>query len=395
MFRFTLADVERVATPALFIFVFGWLVTKQTLKNTALTLGVCLLKMLIFATSYMMFFEGFPNNDRPDDIVYIRSGASLLHQLHTKPFADISLVATAQSFHFFYIMPAALAIQLFGLHYYSLVALNVAVSFLAAGFAYAIIRRRYENESLARWIFIIMVLHPDVVAWTSFFAGKDTWVLLGHTIFILGFVQVESGKRLSGLLWILLASALTLNLRFYLPVIMGALIVLHAGKSVKIWFLAFVVGILALLPDTVRALQSLMRGGAAGTSIDFVRLAVAIPHFWLTPRPFFEDEIHGFLRFGAIVSWMVFPIMITGMYRSLLSKDRFARFILMYFLTFSLFYGITEFLNGPRQRLQLVFAQIFFIWVGLSYFKLIPARLRLLTPPQTAATPMPALLSIN
>lgn len=379
-FEFNPDDLRQVLTPAATIAVVAFLAAKLTVKGNVRVLAVVLVKTAVFLYCYAMFFDGFTPNQRPDDTVYMKQGLSLLRQLETKPWDQISLIYTAESFHFFYIVPVALAIHLFGVHYFSLVALNVIVSLLAGCFAFAIIKKSYKNERIASWFFVAIVLHPDVLTWTNTFAGKDTWVLLGHLIFIYGFVCLAERDRKAGFAWLLMATLLTLNLRFYIPVIMMGLVLLYSSRAAKFWLTVAILGILATTPETVSALQSLLRGGVSSTSIDLLSLLVGIPRFWLSPRPFFEDELHRVLRFATIVNWMIFPVMLTGMYRSLVSGDRLSRFILVYFLVFSVLYGFTAFLNGPRHRLQLVFAQVFFVWVGLSYFRIISPRLRLLGP---------------
>jgi hypothetical protein len=378
VFDYSLASLERVLIPTLFVLVWGFLVSQTVLQNAATSLLVTVAKAFLFAACYVVLFDTLTPYHRPDDLVYLRQGASLLDQLRNRPFADISLINTAESFHFFYIMPVALAVYLFGEHYHSMVALNVALSFICGLFAYAIVNTRYKNQQVARYFFILIVLNPDLLSWTTFFAGKDTWVLLGHLIFIYAFVCIEDGKRAKGVLWMALAVALTINLRFYVPVVMTLLIAMTLSRRTKYWILGLAGLGLVLAPETLRALRSLMTGGVSSLSLDFFALLVAIPRFWLTPRPFLEDDLHGFLRIASMINWALLPFMLIGLYRCALSKDKFSRFLVYYFLAFSLFYGLTAALNGPRQRLQLLFAQMLFLWVGLSYAKLIPVRLRLL-----------------
>ncbi len=363
--------------PTATIFVIGFVVSILVLRKFFASLIIASGKALLFYLYFHVYFDGTYTS--LDDIIYFATGLRLLQTVRLDGLFHLDIINIAESFHFTYTIASAIAIALFGEEYFALSAFNVLTTFACGYFACRIIQTLYANTRISRWFYALAVLQPDLVSWSTVFAGKDTLILLGHLLFLYSYALILRGRQGKGLLWLLLAIFLTLNLRFYIPIVMVLLITFQINRRAAL----YVVGTIALAATTIFSgslygLWSLTITSLETINVTPIGLLTGIPHFWLTPRPFFEDPIHGFLRVANVVTWLAFPFLFVGLLASFRSQDKFARFLFIYFLTFSMFYAVVEYLNGPRHRVQLVFALLYFTWVGLGRFKLISTSIRLL-----------------
>jgi len=364
---------ENLWLPAISIFFLGYILCQFILKEKFLAFVIATFKALIFFCYFYFFYDGTYTSGY-DDYYYMSKGALLLEEIREKSLASIEIFNVAESFHFTYIIISAIAQYAFGEYYYSLVAINVMASFLCGLISHAIIKSQYQNDKHAKIFCVAMLLYPDVLSWSSVFAGKDIFVLLGHLIFIYAFSNLARNNIPRSVFFIAIALLFTLYLRFYVALIFLLLIALEVRKNFYLHLLYFGLISVALFLDLFATFSSLLSTGTSGLTFDvskFIQLPYGVLHFWLTPRPFSEDLIHQFLLFSNILNWIFFPFIFYGLLKCIRSKDRFVRFIAVYFLVFSIFYGLIDYLNGPRHRLQLTFALIYFLWVGVSELKLI------------------------
>jgi hypothetical protein len=363
--------------PTACILSFGYLISLFVLKNITGAIILALIKALAFFSYFFFIFNGTYTSGF-DDYYYISKGLLLIRQVQEQPIGNIDLFAITGSFHFMYVIVSAISQYCFGEDYYfSLVAMNVIISFLCGYFAYAIIRVQYQNDNLSWAFFVVMVMYPDLLLWSSVYAGKDTLILLGHLIFIYAYSNSINNHKTKGTFLIILAVFLTLYLRFYIVPIFLLIIFLKIKKQFPVYIFSIALIILAAALDLFSSFSALFQEGTSILTFNVLHLPYDILHFWLTPRPFHEDSIHGFLLPANLFNWLCFPIIFLGFLKCIRSKDRFARFLSLYFSVFSIFYGIVAYLNGPRHRLQLIFAIIYFLWVGLSRLKFFPKNLRL------------------
>jgi hypothetical protein len=350
-----------------------------------------LIKALVFFSYFYFFFNGTYTSGF-DDYVYITKGALLIHELQDKPLGSIELIHVAGSFHFLYTAISAIAQYCFGEdHYFSLVAVNVIASFICGYFAYAIIKTLYHNENLSRVFFIFMVMFPSLLSWSSVFAGKDTFVLLGHLIFIYAYSNFINNHNTKGIFLIVLALLLTINLRFYVAPFFLIIIFIKIKKQFSTCLFALALIILAVFSDLFAQYSGLIQGGIYYLKGNILNVPYNMFRFWLTPRPFFEELNYSFLLLANIFNWICFPIFLLGILKCIFSKNRFVTFMLLYISVFTIFYGVVDFLNGPRQRLQLTFAIIYFLWIGISELKFVRKNLRISVGKRLASnTMMPA-----
>lgn len=357
--------------PSITIFIFGYIVCTYILKDRLQAFVIAAVKALLFFSYFYFVYDGTYTSGS-DDYYYLSKGALLVKQIREIPLASIELMHVAESFHFMYVVISAIAQYAFGEHYYSLAAINVMASILCGVISYAIIKNQYQDDKLAKIFCMAMLIYPDVLSWSSVFAGKDTFVLLGHLIFLYAFSNLIKGDVRRGGLFILIALLFMLNLRFYVVIIFLPLVFLKIQKRFVIYLFSLGLIAAALFFDLFHTFAVLFKGGMSYVEFDdykFLRLPFDVVHFWLTPRPFHEDSIHGFLLFADIFNWIFFPLIFFGLLKCFRSKDQFAKFLAIYFLAFSVFYGLIDYLNGPRHRLQLTFALIFFLWVGANELK--------------------------
>lgn len=355
--------------PTITVMVIGYIVSRYILKKRLPAFFISFFKALIFFVYFYFFYNG-EYNSGVDDYYYIEKGRQLLSKFQNESFYELDLINIAESFHFFYIIVSAFAQYLFGEFYFSLVALNVIASYFCGVFSYRIIVNQYSNTHNAKIFYVSTLMYPDVLAWSSVFAGKDIFVLLGHLLFIYAFTFVLQKKKLKGAIKFVAAFVYMLNLRFYVALIFLPLL-LRGKIYVFLIFIALIfISLFTNLPYIFSSLFSLGLSSIINFDIlTILSMPANIFHFWLTPRPFFETREYEFLLVGNIFNWITFPLMFYGLISTLRSMDIFARFIAIYFLSFSLFYGIVDFLRGPRHRLQLTFALIFFLWIAVSKFK--------------------------
>ena len=371
-------NFSEVWLSTLTIFIFGIYINKKIFKSITWVFFIALIKSLIFFIYFVIYFDGTYTSGF-DDHYYLSKGVSLINELRDTPFNEINYFDAAEGLHFIYVCISAFAQYTLGEGYYALVAINIVISFFCGRLVYAIIYHKHGNKSLARLFATAFIFYPDLLAYSSVFAGKDVLVLLAHLLIIYSLLKVSLGDFRTGYIIGTVTLLLTVFLRFYVPVIFLSLILFRINKlklilisipsSFFLWYFGLINNLIALFNDGVE--------GIAQSSTKFILLPFDVVHFWLTPRPFYEDSILKFTLIANIFNWCIFPVFIYGYYLAYKSNDKFVKFLCSYFLVFSVFYGLVDYLNGPRHRLQLIFAIIYFIWIGLQGIKLIPPRLKI------------------
>ena len=371
-------DFSEVWLSTVIIFIFGIYINRKIFKSITWIFFIALIKSLIFTIYFVIYFDGTYTSGF-DDHYYLSKGLSLINELRDTPFNEINYFHAAEGMHFIYVCVSAFAQYTLGEGYYALVAINIVISFFCGRVAYLIIYLKHNNKSLARLFATSFILYPDLIAYSSVFAGKDVLVLLAHLLIIYSFLRVSLSDFRMGYTIGAITLLSTVFLRFYVPIIFLSLIIFRMNKlklilmSIPIIFLLWYFGIINNLTDLYsEGVENIVQ-----SNTKFVYLPYDVLHFWLTPRPFYEDPILEFTLIANIFNWCIFPVFIYGFYLALKSNDKFVRFLCYYFLAFSIFYGLVDYLNGPRHRLQLIFAIIYFIWIGFGGMKLIPSRLKI------------------
>lgn len=361
---------EQLWIPTVTIFITGYFLINYVLRNWVISLLVAFIKCAIFFIYFYFLFDGTYTSGF-DDYFYISGGNNLLILIEEKPFFEINFFEELGTFHIIYLIISALSQFLFGEFYFSLAAINVICSFLCGLISFKIIQLQFANYRYASIFSVAVMLYPDIISWTSVYAGKDIFVLLGHLVMIYASSCYLKNHIYAAGLSVIIGLIYLTFLRFYAAILFSFLIFFQNEKKVYLGFLAICLGFTVFSLELYPAFLSLYETGMADITLDvskFLFLPVNIFHFWLTPRPFYEDSIHGFLLLANIFNWTFFPLIFFGFLVCLLSKDKFSKWIAIYFLIFSIFYGFIDYLNGPRHRLQLTFAIVYFLWIGLVKF---------------------------
>ena len=294
-----------------------------------------------------------------DDVTYFENGRHLLELGYTPlwvlgdPSRIESLKAVVGGHHILYLWWNLLAQFLFGPHYYSPVFLNLFLTFACGFFWVRTLRIMGFSKSYLRAFLVFFLFQWDVLAWSSLINIKDTLVM---TLTVLAFFMLaRCSLRFSP--FSLLAFGVVLLLftftRFYVPVLIlssvAAWLLLYWRSPTKV----------LILPATILTLLLVGTYFGSRHASELELFADAdIPYgffrFLLTPRPWGVSESYSFLFIPSLLHWLLFVPALASAWRlwKLLPP---ARLLLMYLLVTVAFYGAVPELQGPRQRIQVVF----------------------------------------
>jgi hypothetical protein len=301
-----------------------------------------------------------------DDVSYFNHAAELLQA----GFDPLSVIYTHEGFdylrtlssgdHVMYTWFNLTSQYLFGVHYYSAVFMNIALSFVAAHLFGSMLHEMKFPLSYCVFAEVFFLLHWDIIAWTSFINLKDMLVLaltLGAFYCCICVVQRRSMRHLYSLGGICF---LFYWIRFYVPLLMlsaiGFWLVTQWKDRTKYLLAPLAVGGLYILSPLVSYHTEYMRAQ------DVVYGSF---RFLFTPIPWNVEIGHSFLFIPSILHWLLAIPTAMGLWM-LWARSVPARLPLLYFLVVLLLYGITEELQGPRHRFQLsfviVWGQVQFLW---------------------------------
>lgn len=359
-----------LVVPSLVIFGLGVVITWGATRSAILALSLPLIRAAIFLVYFAAFFDG--TWTFLDDWTYLEGGHVLLEQ--GIGFANFwqhlpELLSIAGGRHFVYYLFNADAFWLFGTSYYAPVALNVILTFVAAAFVASAARAGLGfSRRMAKALFALMVLYPDMVAWSTIMNGKDTLVMTCTAVAVYAVSMASVGYyRRAVALGMLVGIALFFT-RFYVPLIMllalaSSLIFSSIGlRRIGLFLLASiglsstlsVLGVAGLV-DVLGRLQE-----------DWVNPLYGIPRYLLTPIPFNTTDHYSFLDLPQVLYWLLMPFLVFGVYRLWRCGTLTARFIVLYCLVMVLLYGTFGELQGPRHRYQLDGFIVLFQFLGFA-----------------------------
>jgi hypothetical protein len=283
------------------------------------------------------------------------------------------LFSAAGGKHFVYYLFNADVASLFGPAYYAPVALNIALTFVAASFmAGAAKAGLHLSRRLAAGFFAALVLYPDLVAWSTVMNGKVTLVMTGTSMAVYVVSQAESGRYRRAVILALVVGLVLFFTRFYTPLMMlaasGLALLLNSSGRRRPWlWLLVITGGAAVL-------------GALGTRglayafnrllQDFVNPIYGFFRYLLTPIPFNTTEHYAFLDLPQVLYWALVPFLVYSVYRVWRRGTLTARFIVIYFLLMVALYAMFAALQGPRHRYQLDGLIVLFQFLGfVSVFR--------------------------
>lgn len=319
----------------------------------------------------MVYFAAF--YDRTwnilDDLTYWRQSVRLLEAGYT-PVSILGslheLTTIAGGRHILYYWWNMLAMSVFGHHYYSPVFFNVALTFVAGLAFVGILERLDYGATYRRWCFAFLLLHWEILAWTTTLNIKDTLVLTLTMLALYGFVRVlhrplTTYDTIVGGLYVSGSFFLLWWVRFYVPVLMLTAVAIWTFFSLRprIRYALLSVGLLPL-PVLIR------RGLWALDKLQFTTWPYGIVRFVLTPRPWGINASYTFLVVPSFLHWLTMLFTAIGaLYVNRTSK--LGRLLLSYLLVVVVFYGAIPALQGPRHRYQVTplvaWLQFHFCWV--------------------------------
>jgi len=363
-------DVGLLLFPGIVLFISLFILGYLGSKSLAIAWSIATIKTSLFILYFGFLFDGTYTS--LDDEVYLTTGQQL-YQLFGGDISEIridQMQAIVGGTHIIYNIINAIAFLFFGEYYFSPVVINIIISAFAAVISVRIIKeQKILRETQLNYFFILLCLHPELLSWSTVFNGKDTLVLFMNVLLLHSVSLFILQRKMAAFFTGFLAIFVLLGLRFYVPFIFGLsfliyLIIYKKLNLKKVLNFGFILSLFLLFVVPWDFLSYSLEVYKQ----EFINPLTGVVHFMLTPRPFFTDEIHGFLNFASLINWILFPIFLMGIYVGFKSRNKFIYFLLAYLLIFTLFYGGIFAFNGPRHRLQLLFAIATFQFIGLQWF---------------------------
>ena len=327
-----------------------------------------------------------------DDVFYLDNGL----KLHDWNYSVLDVITTVdgrerlQSLHggshMLYTVWNLLAISIFGPYYWAPILLNVLVTFLTAHVFVRTLQELGFGKSYCSVAHIFVLLHWDMVAWSSVINCKDPLVQLVTVVLLHCVLRLSNTHRARYAVIGIGAVALFYWLRFYIPflvtIAIGLWILSQWRHLAKYPILAaMLIGFFYLLPKDQRSYELMSASG----------IVRGVAPFLLKPIPWNLGESYTFLTVPSVLHWTLFLPMILGA-TMLWRNSPGARFYLLYAAVIVLFYSATDELLGTRHRLQisviLAWAQFHFLW-SLVY----SAVPNLRGPSRNAGAPAGAILT--
>lgn len=363
-------NVDILLPPALVIFVVVLLTCILLTKSYFGSFLTASIKAGVFFLFFSAFFSGSVTG--ADDAYYLNT-AFKLAQANFK-FLDIfmhraKLMGIAESAHIFYPVYNYYAIKLFGNFYFSPVVVNILLTLPIAYLGMRISRIGLDfSKRQATLFFYFLLLHPDILSWSSVFNGKDTLVLLCHAFLLFAFLKYYHGRKLYPIIISIFVIFILLGLRYFVPILFALSFLLFSlfynRKGFKLKYLIVSFAIFSFFwikqyqgfPHAIELISS-----------TFINPLYGLIHFMLTPIPFQLDAVYKFLFLSSLFHWFCFPFLLFGIFIIFKKQYPFGKFLLIYFFTFVLLYSVFEGLQGARQRYQLNMAIAIFQFVGIRY----------------------------
>lgn len=312
-----------------------------------------------------------------DDLEYLEVARYLLENgyhwwdiLISRQFHGALFSATG-SHHIAYYWWNLLGFNLFGIHYYSPVFLNILLTFGTAAALYRIVRLCGFSQGYGQAAAAVFLLHPNTIAWSTFTNLKDTMVafLMAWSLYFVGRLLVRVPMRARRRLYeaLLLGGAVFVVFftRFYLPFLLlgvSGLYLLTIWKS-RIKYLVVPLGlglVLVVYPTIIRAAVRYLDPGA---------FLYGITQAILSPQPWSIDPLYSFLMVSSLVHWaLIVPALLGAIH--LFRNYPIARYFLLYMVVIFIVSAIVTEFKGPRHRVQmdflLIWVQFHAVWLGIQ-----------------------------
>jgi hypothetical protein len=359
--------------PVVTIFLIVAVVSFRVTRWPVASLLFGFIKAGIFCWYFAALFDG--TYTFLDDWTYFEYGVLLYREgVRISNLADHwqLLLVLGGGDHFLYYLYNAYAFRLFGEYYFAPVAVNVILTVLIAYFGARLACKELGAKTVTvAGLYAFLLLHPDIVSWSSLMNGKDILVLLLHIALLYAGSLCLHGNLKRALLVALPVVFILFFLRFYVPLFFSAALIASIVIRRRIGWrtVGYVVMSLLLLAGFALWVGAGRFVYAADLLLQhFVNPFFGFIRMALTPVPFKTDDAFAFLNMAAAVHWLLFPFAFIGAYRIWVMHTPFTKFFIAYVVVFMALYAVIGELQGPRQRVQLDFAWALFQYVGLLTF---------------------------
>lgn len=363
-----------LAWPAIAILIVGFTISICFTRRPVLSCSIATLKAGLFLLYFGVFFDG--TYTFLDDWRYLRVG-ELLASRHIGVFNFLHnyqyVLSTVESVNLSYYIYNASSIELFGAGYYAPVAVNILLTFLAAGLLMKVAKAGLGmSERTSIGLFAFLALGPSILAWSTVTNLKDILVATGTAGVVYAVALADSGKLWRAALVAIAGGFVLMLTRFYVPLTLGAafgialLFSRRGRRSPWLWLLA----ILALA-EVVRVLgHNSLTGALHNLRANAGNPVTGIVRFVVTPIPFHTAPGYGFLDLPQLIYWLLLPFEVYGMVTVWRKKTLTGHFLVIYFLVMTALYGVLTSLQGPRHRIQIDGLIVIFQYYGiLALFK--------------------------
>jgi hypothetical protein len=230
---------------------------------------------------------------------------------------------------------------------------------------------------------VFFLLHWDVLAWSSFVNLKDTVIVLLTLLLLRALTRFQVHLRRRDLLVAVLVSFVFLWIRFYVPAVAGAAVLLRSLATGGIvarhrWV---TLGIVATAMAGMFWVMGPRWLPLVTTRLDLEpwNMGLGVVRMLLTPQPWSVSRANDFLLLPAIMHVVTFvPAIIGAVW--LWQRSPVLRLPLVYSFLIIVLFSAFPAQQGPRHRLQVVFmlawAQFTFAWQLLRATEAAVAPLR-------------------
>lgn len=383
---FPLADL---AWPCVFILVVGLLISYAFTRRIILSYWIAVLKAGMFLLYFGFFFDG--TFTALDDWTYLHIG-ELFARNHvgiTNVFGHYQyVVGTITAANVAYYVYNATAVRIFGYGYYAPVAVNVVLTFLAAGLLMKAARVGLGmSRRVSIGLFACLALAPDIVVWSTIPNMKDTLVATATAAAVYAITLVDEHRLVRATVLAVAAAVVLAFTRLYVPLMLGiafgiTLFLSPRGRrNPLLWVLAAIA-----LAEVARVMgHGSFVGGLHSVRSKMDNPVLGVLRFLVTPVPFHTAPSYAYLDIPQLVYWILLPCMVYGIFTVWRRATLTARFMVIYFLIMILLYGSFTTLQGPRHRVQVDGLITIFQYYGI--LALLRGRFRLRSRRFSTAAP--------
>ncbi|MGH8183984.1 MAG: hypothetical protein ACREPH_10025 [Rhodanobacteraceae bacterium] len=361
--------IAELIWPTVFILFAGLVISYAFTRRVMLSYVTAALKAGLFLLYFGWLFNG--TYTFLDDRRYLQIGEELaanhvgLSDLFSQYHYIVSTVAGSNIAYYVY---NATAVQIFGFGYYAPVAINVVLTFLAAGLLMKAARLGLGmSRRTSIGLFAFLALSPDILVWSTIPNFKDTLVATATAGAVCAVAVLDQHKVWRAAMLAVVAAFVLAITRLYVPLMLGVAFGITLFLSPRgrrnpwLWLLAS----LALLAVLHHMGHGSLMGALHTLRSKMDNPVKGVVRFLVTPIPFHTAPGYGFMDIPQMIYWALLPCMFYGMVCAWRKATITGRFIVIYFLLMLMLYGSFTTLQGARHRVQIDGLVVIFQYLGI------------------------------